>query len=177
MSGRVRDLLWGAESHDRDICTSARPEETEACFAGRQIVETGFKYGTVTVLEEDGLRIMRALRSGATLGYELEEHTAQAVHDNRSMLGRVAAERINVELCQLLLGERAGAILRRYPDVLCQFWPDLEPLVTLVEYHDVQIPCLERSVRGWLGRLGQLFRLVLQQFVKGFLYAASHHFF
>ena len=29
-----------------------------------------------------------------------------------------------------------------------------ERVVTLVKYHDIQIPCLERSVRRWLGRLG-----------------------
>ena len=47
------------------------------------------------------------------------------------MLDRVAAERINVELRKLLVGQSVGAILRQYPDVLCQFWPQLEPLVTL----------------------------------------------
>ena len=47
------------------------------------------------------------------------------------MLEHVAAERINVELCKLLAGKSAGDILRQYPDVFCQFWPELEPLVTL----------------------------------------------
>ena len=317
VGGCVRDLLRGVEPHDWDICTSARPEETEACFAGHRMIETGLKHGTVTVLEEgkpceittyrtegpysdsrrpdyvefvssleadlarrdftmnaiamepngdlrdpfggaedikarlircvgepghrfqeDGLRVMRALRFGAVFGYEIEEHTAQAIHENRHMLERVAAERINAELCKLLVGEGAGDILRQYPDVLCQFWPELGPLVTLeqnnpwhcwggwehtihaveaapadltlrltmllhdigkpsrkstdekgidhfyghpavsaqmadqmlralkfdhktrervvalVEYHDIQIPCRDRSIRKWLGRLG-----------------------
>ena len=74
---------------------------------------------------------MRALRFAAVLGCEIEERTSQAIHENRIMLGHVAAERINVELCKLLVGENAGDILRQYPDVLCQFWPQLEPLVTL----------------------------------------------
>ena len=317
VGGCVRDLLRGVEPHDWDICTSARPEEVERCFAGHRIIETGLKHGTVTVLEdgnpyeittyrtegpysdsrrpdyvafvsslesdlarrdftmnaialgldgslrdpfggvedikaglircvgepahrfrEDGLRIMRALRFAAVLGCEIEERTAQAVHENRRMLGHVAAERINVELCKLLVGEKAGDILRQYPDVLCQFWPQMEPLVTLeqhspwhcwggwehtiraveaapadgilrltmllhdigkpgckstdekgidhfyghpsagakladqmlralkfdnktrervgilVEHHDVQIPCQDRSIRKWMGRLG-----------------------
>ncbi len=317
VGGCVRDLLRGVEPHDWDICTSARPEEVERCFAGHRIIETGLKHGTVTVLEdgnpheittyrtegpysdsrrpdyvafvsslesdlarrdftmnaialgldgslrdpfggvedikaglircvgepahrfrEDGLRIMRALRFAAVLGCEIEERTAQAIHENRRMLGHVAAERINVELCKLLVGEKAGDILRQYPDVLCQFWPQLEPLVTLeqhspwhcwggwehtiraveaapadgilrltmllhdigkpgckstdekgidhfyghpaagaklagqmlralkfdnktrervgilVEHHDVQIPCQDRSIRKWMGRLG-----------------------
>ena len=317
VGGCVRDLLRGVEPHDWDICTSARPQETESCFAGHRIIETGLKHGTVTVLEEDepyeittyrtegpysdsrrpdyvefvssleadlarrdftinaiamgldgsledpfggvddirarlvrcvgeparrfqedGLRVMRALRFGAVFGYEIEEKTAQAIHENRHILEYVAAERINVELCKLLVGDKAGDILRRYPDVLCEFWPELEPLVTLeqnnpwhcwggwehtihtveaapsdlvlrltmllhdigkpackstdeneidhfyghpavsakladqmlralkfdnktrervvtlVEHHDVQIPCRDRSIRKWLGRLG-----------------------
>ncbi len=317
VGGCVRDLLRGVAPHDWDICTSARPEETERCFAGQRIIETGLKHGTVTVLEdgepyeittyrtegpysdsrrpdyvefvssleadlarrdftmnaiamgldgrlrdpfggaadiqtglircvgepahrfqEDGLRVMRALRFAAVLGYGIEERTAQAIHENRRMLERVAAERIRVELCKLLVGQNAGDILRQYPDVFCQFWPELGPLVTLeqnnpwhcwggwehtihaveaappdlmlrltmllhdigkpnckstdengidhfyghpavsakladqmlralkfdnrtrervvtlVEHHDVQIPCRDRSIRKWLGRLG-----------------------
>jgi tRNA nucleotidyltransferase (CCA-adding enzyme) len=80
---------------------------------------------------EDGLRVMRALRFGAVFGYEIERKTAAAIHKNRAVLDHVAAERINGELCGLLTGGSAGAILRQYPDVFCQFWPQLEPLVTL----------------------------------------------
>lgn len=317
VGGCVRDLLRGVEPHDWDICTSTRPEETEACFTGQRIIETGLKHSTVTVLEEgepyeiatyrtegpysdsrrpdfvefvssleadlarrdftmsaiamgldgslrdpfggaadiqaglircvgepahrfqeDGLRGMRALRFAAVFGYEIEGKTAQAIHENRHMLEHVAAERINVELCKLLVGANVGETLRQYPDVLCQFWPELGPLVTLeqnnpwhcwggwehtihaveaapadlvlrltmllhdigkpackstdenridhfyghpavsaklademlqglkfdnktrermvtlVEYHDVQIPNRERYIRKWLGRLG-----------------------
>lgn len=81
--------------------------------------------------QEDGLRVMRALRFAAVFGYKIEKQTAQAVHKNRTMLGRVAAERINAELCKLLVGKDAGNVLRQYPDVFCQFWPQLGPLVTL----------------------------------------------
>lgn len=81
--------------------------------------------------QEDGLRVMRALRFAAVFGYEVEEQTARAVHENRAMLDRVAAERINAELCKLLVGKNAGDVLRQYPDVFCQFWPELGPLVTL----------------------------------------------
>lgn len=81
--------------------------------------------------QEDGLRVMRALRFAAVFGYDIGEQTAQAVHKNRAMLDRVAAERINAELCRLLVGKGAGNVLRQYPDVFCQFWPQLGPLVTL----------------------------------------------
>lgn len=214
VGGCVRDLLRGVEPHDWDICTSALPEETERCFAGQRVIETGLKHGTVTVLEggepyeittyrtegpysdsrrpdfvrfvpdleedlarrdftmnaiamdlqgnlrdpyggaddiksrlircvgepdqrfqEDGLRVMRALRFAAVFGYEIEEQTAQAAHKNRTMLNRVAAERINAELCKLLVGQNAGDILRQYPDVFCRFWPQLGPLVALEQHN------------------------------------------
>ena len=81
--------------------------------------------------QEDGLRVMRALRFAAVLGYAVEEETARAVVDNQAMLDRVAAERIRDELCKLLPGPGAGGILRQYPGVFCQFWPELGPLVGL----------------------------------------------
>ena len=208
VGGCVRDLLRGVRPHDWDICTSARPEETEGCFPGRRVIETGLKHGTVAVVgngtvyeittyradgpysdgrrpdfvrfvsdlevdlarrdfsmnavalgldgglrdpfggeediragvircvgepsrrfQEDGLRVIRALRFSASLGYEIEEQTARAIHDCRTVLTHVSAERVKGELRLLLVGERAGAVLLEYPDVLCRFWPELEVLV------------------------------------------------
>ncbi len=225
VGGCVRDLLRGVSPHDWDICTSARPEETERCFAGQRIIETGLKHGTVTALvegepyeittyrtegpysdsrrpdyvrfvpnltedlarrdftmnaiamdlhgnlrdpfggaedikaglircvgepaqrfQEDGLRVMRALRFAAVFGYEIETQTAWAVHENRAMLGRVAAERINVELRKLLVGPNAGDVLRQYPDVFCQFWPQLEPLVALEQHNPWH--CWEHTIHA-----------------------------
>ena len=50
VGGCVRDLLMGIPPHDYDICTSALPEETKACFCGERVIETGIQHGTVTVL-------------------------------------------------------------------------------------------------------------------------------
>lgn len=52
VGGCVRDSLLGKEPHDWDICTSAKPEEVCTLFraAGRTVIETGIKHGTVTVL-------------------------------------------------------------------------------------------------------------------------------
>ena len=81
--------------------------------------------------QEDGLRLMRALRFSATLDYDVDPATAQAIRRNLPMLDRVAAERIQVELRKLLLGPRCVPVLRQFPEVLCRFWPQLEPLVAL----------------------------------------------
>ena len=83
--------------------------------------------------QEDGLRLMRALRFAAVFGCDIEDFTARAIHDHRAVLDRVAAERIQVELCKLLTGQNAGDVLREFPDVICQFWPELGPLTTLTQ--------------------------------------------
>ena len=52
VGGCVRDSLLGRTPEDWDICTSARPEQTLALFAGAR--PTGLRHGTVTVRTEDG---------------------------------------------------------------------------------------------------------------------------
>ena len=51
---------------------------------------------------EDALRIMRAVRFAAQLGFEIEEETAAAVKEIAPNLRNVSAERIQVELMKLL---------------------------------------------------------------------------
>ncbi|HEX3044257.1 MAG TPA: CCA tRNA nucleotidyltransferase [Bacillota bacterium] len=48
VGGCVRDLLLGKAPKDYDICTKAKPEEVKALFP--KVIDTGIKYGTVTVL-------------------------------------------------------------------------------------------------------------------------------
>ncbi len=204
VGGCVRDSLLGIAPNDWDITTSARPEETTACFFDYRVIETGIKHGTVGVLidgmlleittsrndgeyldnrhpasvtfstrieddlarrdftvnamaynperglvdlyggradlaarvircvgnpttrfEEDGLRILRAIRFASVLGFDVETNTAQAVKACRALLQNIAAERIREELCKLLCGTGAVAILREYIDVIGEFLPEL----------------------------------------------------
>lgn len=75
--------------------------------------------------QEDGLRILRALRFASRLGFQIEAETAAAVHANRELLKNIAPERIFSELKGLLLGRGAGDILRRFGDVIFVFIPEL----------------------------------------------------
>ena len=77
---------------------------------------------------EDALRILRALRFASVYGVSSEEKTAQAIHELRDTLPKVAAERIRVELGKLLCGQAAEEILREYADVLFTIMPALEPM-------------------------------------------------
>ncbi len=87
-----------------------------------------------TRFQEDGLRIMRALRFSATLGFEIEEETKKAIHKNKDLLKNISAERITVELTKLLCGKNAFNILMEYPDVLSVFIPEIAPAVKFTQY-------------------------------------------
>ena len=83
---------------------------------------------------EDGLRIMRALRFAATLGFEIESETATAIHRNKDLLKNISAERINIELTKLVCGKNAFNILMEYSDVLSVIIPEIAPAVNFKQY-------------------------------------------
>ena len=91
-----------------------------------------------TRFEEDGLRILRAIRFASVLDFDIAEDTAKAVHACKHLLSGIAAERIREELCKLICGRGAVRILREYIDVIAVFLPDLERCVDFeqnTKYH------------------------------------------
>lgn len=78
---------------------------------------------------EDALRILRALRFSAVLGFSVEGETAAAAHAMAPLLDKVAAERLREELLKLLCGKNVVPVLLEYPDVLGVFIPELLPAV------------------------------------------------
>lgn len=78
-----------------------------------------------TRFEEDGLRILRAIRFASVLDFEIDEDTAKAVHACKHLLSGIAAERIREEFCKLICGRGAVRILRDYIDVIAVFLPEL----------------------------------------------------
>lgn len=59
---------------------------------------------------EDALRILRAVRFSAQLGFGIEEETLRAVQDLAPTLKQISAERIAVELTKLLVSDRPEAM-------------------------------------------------------------------
>lgn len=78
---------------------------------------------------EDALRILRALRFSARLGFPIEEATANAVREGRTQLCHVSRERIAVELTGLLQGKDASSVLRQFPEVIETALPELGALI------------------------------------------------
>lgn len=83
---------------------------------------------------EDGLRIMRALRFSSVLGFPIEKETADSVHRNKELLKNISAERINIELTKLLCGKNVFNILMEYSDVLSVVIPEIAPAVGFKQY-------------------------------------------
>ena len=64
--------------------------------------------------EEDALRMMRAVRFSAQLGYEIEEETAAAIKELAQNLKNISAERIQVELVKLLVSAHPDYLEKAY---------------------------------------------------------------
>lgn len=74
VGGCVRDVLLLKKPQDIDITTSAIPEEIKSVFSGEKTIETGIKYGTVTVII-DGvpLEITTFRRDGGYMNHRRPE--------------------------------------------------------------------------------------------------------
>lgn len=89
--------------------------------------------------QEDGLRPIRAARFAATLEFDLEETTAEALRHVRPEVGRVAAERVQDELMKMLRARepsRGFEVLRR-GGLLDVWFPELQECVAVPQnrYH------------------------------------------
>lgn len=76
--------------------------------------------------EEDALRILRALRFAARLGFSLEGQTQAAMQSKKDLLKEVAAERIFAEFCGLLKGDHADETLAAHREVVRVILPNLQ---------------------------------------------------
>ena len=63
VGGCVRDLLMGVEPHDWDVCTSARPQETEAVFRDLPQIDAGKKHGTIAIVVDRKIVEITTFRS------------------------------------------------------------------------------------------------------------------
>lgn len=73
---------------------------------------------------EDALRMLRAVRFAAQLGFAIAPETEEAIRRNAGRMARVSGERIKAELEKILLSphpERAGKLLRW--GLLSHLWP------------------------------------------------------
>lgn len=79
--------------------------------------------------EEDALRILRALRFSARLGFSIEQKTAESMIKKRRLLKSISAERIFAELSGILCGngQTVTRLLLQFRDVFAVVLPELIP--------------------------------------------------
>lgn len=79
--------------------------------------------------KEDALRILRAIRFASVLNFDVEEKTAQAIFDCKSLLANVSQERITDEFRKTLLGCNVKNTLSWFSDVIAFIVPEIKDLI------------------------------------------------
>jgi poly(A) polymerase len=82
------------------------------------------------VLDDDPLRLLRAVRFAATLGFSIERNTAEEIRARAELITRPSPERVRDEFFLILSQEGAGRhlLLMESLGLLKNILPELEPL-------------------------------------------------
>ncbi len=125
---RQRDFTINA------LALAPRGEQWEVVdpLGGLADIEAGIlRMTSPAAFDADPLRLLRAFRLAAELGFVIEEKTLAAVAQRAQAIAKPAAERINAELTKLLASQRAAQALEgmRGVGLLFALVPELEPTV------------------------------------------------
>jgi putative nucleotidyltransferase with HDIG domain len=80
---------------------------------------------------EDGLRILRAIRLSAELEFEIEEKTEKAILENSSLLKNISKERIRDEFTKIIMSKNPmkGILMMKKLGILEYVVPELEETI------------------------------------------------
>jgi len=89
--------------------------------------------------EEDGLRMLRAIRFGAKFGFKIHPATEVALKEKSALIQAISGERIRIELTKILCSAHPGYIEKLVEYQLIHFiLPEFEPNINLIQnnpYH------------------------------------------
>ncbi len=99
---------------------------------------------------EDALRMMRAVRFAATLDFEIEPKTAEAIKKNAPWLQAISKERIRDELMKIIMADKAadGVELLRRLGLLKYIMPELEEGYGVSQNKHHIYECYEHCLRS-----------------------------
>ena len=93
--------------------------------------------------DEDALRIMRAVRFAAQLGFEIDKDTRDAAAKHAEELNQVSAERIETELTKLLLSDHPEKLIDMYElGITAQVLPEFDRMIETEQntpYHQYDV--------------------------------------
>ncbi|HOY60893.1 MAG TPA: HD domain-containing protein [Candidatus Woesebacteria bacterium] len=107
IEGQITDLHGGIEDlNNRLIKTVGNPDDR---------------------FSEDALRMMRAIRIAAQIGFLIEEKTFESIQKNAPLIKEIAGERIRDELFKILLSKKPGDGIRllKNSGLLAEIMPEL----------------------------------------------------
>lgn len=86
--------------------------------------------------QEDGLRILRALRFSCQLNFVIDETTGRAMLDNKELISNVSMERINTEFIKIINAEYVFSFpFYSYNKIISQFIPEVVPMVSFDQHN------------------------------------------
>lgn len=111
----IADLKGDLERRDFTVNALALPLSGEICdlFGGRNDIEKKLIRCVGDPdkrFNEDALRMLRAFRFSAVLGFEIEAQTLAAIRNNAPLSGGLAKERVRIELEKILLSDSPQVI-------------------------------------------------------------------
>ncbi len=115
----TRSLVEDMQRRDFTINAMAYNDEEGLIdeFGGEEDLKAGIIRCVGNPMErfsEDALRIMRAVRFSAQLGFDIEDNTRAAIKELAPNLKKISAERIQVELVKLITSDNPGRIRDAY---------------------------------------------------------------
>ena len=86
--------------------------------------------------DEDALRILRAVRFAAQLGFRIEKDTSRAIRRMASNLVYISVERIQTELVKLLVSDHPETLMQAYEmGITAVILPEFDACMKLVQNH------------------------------------------
>ncbi|MBI5153494.1 MAG: HD domain-containing protein [Parcubacteria group bacterium] len=133
-------------------------------FGGMQDIEKGVMKAVgdpETRFNEDALRLLRAVRLGAKLGFVIDSATLEAVHKQAGLIEFIAKERIRVEFLKLIMTDHAheGIEVLQRTGLLKRIIPELEEGVGVGQNKHHIYSVFEHNVRALKYAVEQKFPL------------------
>ena len=108
--------------------------------------------------KEDALRMMRALRFSAQLGYEIEENTKKAILEMAVDLKNISAERIQMELLKLITSPHPEILKEAYKlGVTKVFLPEFDKIMEKNKMGNAVLHAMQEVPENKIYRLAILF--------------------
>ena len=99
---------------------------------------------------EDGLRILRAVRIATEIGFKIDKKTEKAIIDNVSLLNNIAKERIRDEFTKIIMSEHPmdGLILCNKMGMMPYIVPEIQTMVSIEQSRSHIYDVYEHSLRA-----------------------------